>query len=97
LGVPGMDGRILSRRIIMKWGIKMLTGFNWLRINPIKIQKDASCLKIVLPKLHVPQGMRPTVPRSTSGLSRLKETKSFSLKISTGFTILKVPHTNKCG
>jgi hypothetical protein len=54
----------------------------WLRISPIIIQKDGSCVKIISPKLHFPYGMRRTERRSMSGLSRLKVIKYIFFKTS---------------
>jgi hypothetical protein len=32
-GNPGVDGRIILRRIFRKWGVGVLTGLSWLRIR----------------------------------------------------------------
>jgi hypothetical protein len=32
LGDPGVDGRIILRRIFRKWGVGVWTGLGWLRI-----------------------------------------------------------------
>jgi hypothetical protein len=33
LGDPGVDGRIVIRRIFMKWDVGLWTGLSWLRIE----------------------------------------------------------------
>jgi hypothetical protein len=33
MGRPGKDGRIILRRIFRKWGVGVLTGLSWLRIE----------------------------------------------------------------
>jgi len=33
LGEPGVDGRIILRRIFRKWGWLLWTGSSWLRIG----------------------------------------------------------------
>jgi hypothetical protein len=33
LGQPGVDGRIILRRIFRKWDVKVWTGSSWLRIG----------------------------------------------------------------
>jgi hypothetical protein len=30
---PGVDGRIILRRIFMEWDVKVWTGLSWLRIE----------------------------------------------------------------
>jgi hypothetical protein len=30
---PGVDGRIILRRIFRKWDVEVWTGFSWLRIE----------------------------------------------------------------
>jgi hypothetical protein len=32
-GDPGIDGRIILRRIFRKWDVVVWTGFRWLRIE----------------------------------------------------------------
>jgi hypothetical protein len=32
-GDPGVDGRIILRRIFRKWGVVVWTGLSWLRIE----------------------------------------------------------------
>jgi hypothetical protein len=33
LGDPGVDGRIILRRIFKKWDVGLLTGLSWQRID----------------------------------------------------------------
>jgi len=35
LGDPGIDGRIILRRIFRKWDVGVRTGSNWLRIGTV--------------------------------------------------------------
>jgi len=35
LGDPGIYGRIILRWIFRKWGLKVWTGFSWLRIGKV--------------------------------------------------------------
>jgi hypothetical protein len=34
-GDPGVDGRILLRRIFRKWDVRVWTGLSWLRIETV--------------------------------------------------------------
>jgi hypothetical protein len=35
LGDPGVDGKIILRRIFRKWNVRVWTGLSWLRIGTV--------------------------------------------------------------